>query len=71
MPKSVVVFRGQILERPEELTTLPEVLQLYSYKIKGIISKGKSPKVDLRRSFEGYSHNDWVHIAGMNQGELF
>lgn len=71
VPKSVMVFRGQILERAEDQTTMPEVLQLYSHKIRGIISKGKSPKVDLRRDFEGYNHNEWVHIAGMNQGELF
>lgn len=71
VPKAVQVFRGNIIERPDDLTTIGEVFKLYSWKIKSMINKGKTPKVDLRPDFASYDQNEWVHIAGMHQGELF
>lgn len=70
VPKSVRVFRGQILDRPDDTVTLSEVFRGYTNKIEDIIGRGKMPKTDNREEVSTYDPNHWVHIAGIHQGSL-
>lgn len=70
IPKRVRVFRGQILEHYSEMTTMQEVLTAYDNKIRELEKKGKHNYDDVRSISSGYNQNDWVQIAGYNQGEL-
>lgn len=63
VPKSVRVFRGQILERTTETITLPETFR-------GYLDRGKKAKEHHKHEIENYDPNEWVQIAGMHQGEL-
>lgn len=70
VPKVRVTFRGKILERPDETTTLPEVFYEHGQKMAERQKRGKSLKEDKRSAIAEYRMEDWVHIAGMHQGEL-
>lgn len=70
VPKAVRIFRGLILDRPEEHITLGETFRGHTTKIETSIKKGKKPRTDYRNQIEGYHPNEWVNIAGMHQGEL-
>lgn len=74
VPESRVTFRGQILERPEKTTTFREVFYQHGRKIEELaklrkLGKRGSP-VDHRHEYADYDPEDWVHIAGMHQGNL-
>lgn len=60
--KSVVVFRGKILERDAQLTTFSEVLALYRHNPK--------ERVDYTDDARSYQRSEWVDVHGYNQGEL-
>lgn len=70
VPRVRVTFRGEILERPEELTTFAEVFREHGDKMRERQARGKSLKEDKRSSFADYDQSEWVHIAGTNQGAL-
>jgi hypothetical protein len=70
VPKVRVVFRGQILERPEETTTLREVFYEYGQKMAEKQRKRKSLRHDQRHAYADWDPSDWVHISGINQGSL-
>ena len=70
VPKAVKVFRGQILERTDDLTTLRDIFYTYGQKISSMIRRKKTPKTDHRSELEGFNPSDWVQIGGMHEGEL-
>lgn len=70
VPKAVRVFRGQILEREEEFTTIAEIFRTYGAKTREKISRGKKIKNDHREETDRYNHEDWYHIAGYHEAEL-
>lgn len=70
VPRSVRVWHGQILERTEELMTISEALRSHQAKIEELLRRHKQPKADYRDAFADYDPNEWVHFAGMHQGEL-
>lgn len=70
VPKVRVTFRGQILERPEETTTLREVFYEHGQKMIHKQKNGRAVKGDKRHEYADYDANDWVHIAGQHQGNL-
>lgn len=57
--KWVKVFRGEILERSEETITIGEAFLNF---------KGK--KETYQDEMTSYEPSEWVHIAGLHQGEL-
>lgn len=70
VPRVRITFRGQILERPEELTTLREAFYEHGQKMADRAARRKSMKDDHRSEFSDYEPSDWVHIVGMHQGNL-
>ncbi len=70
VPKTRVTFRGRILERPEETTTLSRVFAEHSEKMKDREGRRKSLQNDKRHNFFDYDPSDWVTVAGLHQGEL-
>lgn len=70
VPKAVRVFRGKILERPDELITMTEVFRAYGDSVQRIVQAGKLPKIDNRKEMDGYTPMEWVQMAGMHQGKL-
>jgi hypothetical protein len=70
VPKSVRVWRGQILERPEETITIGEALRSHEAKLLDLHKRGKTSKADYRQAFSTYNPEEWVHFAGVHQGEL-
>lgn len=71
VPKEVRVFRNKILERTEQTVTLGEVFAAYHARASERAARGRALKDDQRDNFKDYDPNEWVHIAGINQGELF
>lgn len=59
VPRSVRVFRNQILERKEEMTTLAEVFKRYRERKKSL---GAAP--------DDYNPNEWVRVGGYADGKL-
>ena len=70
VPKSVRVWRGQILERPEETITIGEALRNHQEKVRDLYKRGKTVKTDHTGAFSDYNPNEWVHFAGTHQGEV-
>lgn len=70
VPKAVRVFRGQILERNDEVVTINQIFSGYHSKVMDQMRKGKKPKVDHREDMRRYDEQEWYHIAGMHDGEL-
>lgn len=70
VPATRVTFRGQILERPEETTTLAAVFSGYKAKMDEQQRKKKSMRHDHRGEFDTYDPRDYYEIKGMHQGEL-
>ncbi len=70
VPKVRVTFRGQILERPEEMTTLRAVFAEHRAKMESLQIRNKSLKNDQRGYFATYNQSDWVTVGGIHQGVL-
>lgn len=70
VPKMRVTFRGQILERPEELTTLAEVFVDHRRKMEDLQKRGKSTRFDYRNQADEYDPSEWYHIGGYHEGAL-
>lgn len=70
VPKSVRVWRGKILERPEETITIGEALRSNQAKNDSARARGKEPRNDYGEHFRMYDPQEWVHFAGVHQGEL-
>lgn len=67
VPKVRVVFRGQILDRPEVTTTFSEVFAEHGDKVR---AAKKLPRHDHRSEYADYNQSDWVNVAGVHQGQL-
>lgn len=70
VPKIRVTFRKQILERPEDMTTLSHVFAEHRSKMQTLQNKKKALKNDKRSEFDDYDQSQWVHVVGLHQGEL-
>lgn len=70
VPKVRITFRGEILERPEEIMTFAEVFSEHGAKMKARELKRKSLKNDKRLEFEDYDPAEWYTIAGYHHGAL-
>ena len=70
VPARVVIFRGRILERPEETTTLQEVFTRHTTRMRELEKRGKSTRGDRRAEYADYDPNEWVKIAGHHDGTL-
>lgn len=70
VPKMRVTFRGKIIERPEETTTLAQVFREHWAKMDNMQRRGKSLKHDKRATVAEYNPSDWVHIEGYAQGAI-
>ncbi len=72
IPTGTIVWRGQIIDRSEALTTFETVRIGYTKKIQHYERKNrKVPEDDYRDTMGTYNPNEWVEIAGYNEGELF
>ena len=72
VPKKVEVFRNEIIERAEgEKITIGQVFSQWKGKQSDLIRRGKKLKTDYNPEIEEYQkHNDWVHLGGIQPGEL-
>lgn len=70
VPKSVRVWRGQILERTEETITISQALRSHEAKLKDLERRGKKAKTDYREAFSSYEPEEWVHFAGLHDGAI-
>jgi hypothetical protein len=71
VPKSVRVWRGNIEDRIEDLTTIGEVFSSHRVKVESIIKKKKTPATDYRGLFSDYEQKQWYDIGGVHDGKLF
>lgn len=72
IPTGTVVWRGQILDRPETVTTFDSVRATYIKRIERFErTKHKAPKDDHRGVMGTYNETEWVDFAGVHKGELF
>lgn len=70
VPRQVRVFRGEILERTADTVTIDQAFQLHHHKVMAKIKNGKKVKTDYRDDIKDYQPNEWIHIAGMHQGDI-
>jgi hypothetical protein len=61
-PRSRITFHGQIIDRPEDTTTLAAIFTEYREQ------KKKKPEVEMQ--YEGYNAEDWYNIGGYQEGEV-
>jgi hypothetical protein len=72
VPKKVEVFRNEIIERAEgETITISQVFAQWKSKHSDMVKRGKKVKTDYTDEITEYqNHNDWVHLGGIQPGEL-
>lgn len=70
VPKSVRVWRGEIMERTEEMTTLYDAFQSHEVKVRDLQQRGKKVRSDYTPQFSAYDPQEWIHYAGLHQGTL-
>ena len=70
VPQAVKVFRGKILERTDDLTTIGALFATYRGTVNERIKKNKLPKADHREETLGYNATEWVQVAGMHEGDI-
>lgn len=63
-PAARYVFRNQIVERPDELTTFSKVIAEHTRKVGITIGRGKKPRIDMRGEVKSYDPNDYARIVG-------
>lgn len=72
IPTGTIVWRGQILDRPNTVTTFNTVRNTYSKRMQTYERRHrKAPKVDHRDAMGNYYPNDWVDFAGYHEANLF
>lgn len=71
VPRMRVTFRGNILERPDELVTFRTIFAEHREKMDDRARRLKSLKDDHRSEFLDYNPSDWVNTAGFHEGQLF
>jgi len=70
VPKQAIFFRGDLLERSRETTTLKEMFTTHTDKIKSAIERRKKVGQDYRADVSGYDPIEWYEVAGTKQGNL-
>lgn len=70
VPAYVKVFRGKILERTEETTSLAEIFNSYSERARSARMKQKIAGTEHVAEVDTYDYNEWVHVADYNQKTL-
>lgn len=70
VPKTRTTFRGQIIERQEELTTFREVFADHRAKMVDLEKRKKATKNDYRDQTEAYDPSEWYEIAGYHDGAV-
>lgn len=70
VPKSVHVFRGEIVERSEEKTTLGEMFRTHTDKVQKALAARKAVENDYRADVSGYDVCTWQTISGYAEGAI-
>jgi hypothetical protein len=70
VPRKVLVFRGKILDRGDEVVTMDEIFASYNKKVADMVSRKRSVKNDWRNECSDYNSNEWVVVGGIHQGTL-
>jgi len=70
IPKVRISFRNQITDRPEELTTFPQIFAEHKAKMQHKEHNRRLPTGDKRQEFSDYNPADWVHVSGYHQGTI-
>lgn len=68
--KTAKWFRGELVERGEEKTTLAEMFRTHRDKVERAIAKGRAVKSDMRADVSGYDPIQWVGFGGYADGRL-
>ncbi len=71
VPKWAKYFRGQLIERSPEKTTLSEMFRAYSERIEQAVKRGKAIRSDHRASVKDFDPIQWTEFGGYAKGNLF
>ncbi len=71
VPKAAKYFRGQLIERSHERTTLGQMFSAYNDKIALAVKRGKAIKADYRASVADFDPIQWTEFGGYKEGDLF
>ncbi len=64
-------FRGELGERSEETTNLPEMFRMHRDKVEASLARGKAVANDHRADVSGYDPVRWTEFGGYAEGTLF
>ena len=70
IPKIRISFRNQITDRPDAMTTFPQIFAEHKNKMHSMEVRNKIMQHDKRSEFVDYNPADWVHISGYHQGTI-
>ncbi len=70
VPRVRVTFRGKIIDRPEQYTTLAEVFREHCDKMKARARAGKSIREDKSAVTAMYDPEEWIHFGNNHTGSL-
>jgi hypothetical protein len=72
VPTGTIVWRGNIIDRPDTTTTFESVRTSYTRRVADYERKHrKAPKDDHRDAMGTYNPLEWVDFAGYHDGDLF
>lgn len=71
IPKKAKYFRGELIERSEEMTDLPTMFKTHREKVEAAIARGKAVASDYRADLRSYDPIEWTEYGGQAVGSLF
>lgn len=71
VPDWVKVFRGEIIERSEQTTTLAKMFRTHVDKVNKQIELRKKIQADYRTDVRNYDPIEWADFGGIGEGKLF
>lgn len=71
VPKRAKYFRGKLIERSTEVTTLSEMFQTHKHEVERAIARGRAVKADYRADVATYNPIEWTGFGGYEAGKLF
>lgn len=71
VPKTAKVFRGDVIERGQETTSLSEMFQTHREKVERALARRKEVEKDYRADIREYNPIEWSDFGGYATGNLF
>ena len=71
VPRQAKYFRGELIERSAETTTLQEMFKTHQEEVDRAFARGRAVKSDYRADVAGYDPAEWAEFDGHGEGKLF